>query len=172
MKKVIVLVLVIVLLVSIHGELLAKEKRGAELLIQKKDGEEVRGELIAVKQNSLLLLDSVLKTDVSVHIGGIKVIIIMQKSKAVGGLLIGGALGALLGYMSYQPSVGFTIDFGRGGTTLVAGLMGGGIGAAIGALLGIDEKIQIEGKSAGEIRGTLEHLRQKARIPLSTISQN
>ena len=172
MKKVIALILVLSLLVSIHGELLAKEKRGAELQIQKKDGEEVRGELIAIKQNSLLILDSVLKTDLSVDIDEIKVIIIMKISKALVGVIVGGALGALLGYMSYQPSVGFTIDFGRGGTTLVAGLMGGGIGAAIGALLGIDEKIQIEGKSAGEIRGTLEHLRQKARIPLSTMSQN
>jgi len=167
MKKVIALILVLSLLVSIHGELLAKEKRGAELLIQKKDGEDVRGELIAIKQNSLLILDSVLKTDLSVDIGEIKVIIIMKISKAVGGLLVGGALGALLGFMANSaPSKGWGgLNLGRGGNTVVGGLMGGGIGAAIGAFGGIDEKIQIEGKSAGEIRGTLEHLRQKARVP-------
>lgn len=165
MKKVFTSILVLSLLVSIHGELLAEEKRGAELLIQKKDGEDVRGELIAIKQNSLLILDSVLKTDLSVDIDEIKIVIIMKKTKALVGVIVGGALGALLGYMSYQPSVGFTLDFGRGGTSLVAGFMGGGIGAAIGALSGIDENIQIEGKSKIEIRGTLEHLRQESRVP-------
>ena len=138
MKKVFALILVLSLLVSIHGELLAKEKRGAELQIQKKDGEEVRGELIAIKQNSLLILDSVLKTDLSVDIDEIKVIIIMKISKALVGVIVGGALGALLGFMTNSaPSKGFTIDYGRGGNTVVGGVLGRSFGLAIGALGGL-----------------------------------
>jgi hypothetical protein len=36
----------------------AEEKRGATLIIQKKDGQQVKGELIAVKENSLLLKEA------------------------------------------------------------------------------------------------------------------
>ena len=54
-KKSIALFLVISLLALI-GNLLAKERRGAKLIIQKKDDQQVKGKLITVKQNSLLLL--------------------------------------------------------------------------------------------------------------------
>jgi len=57
MKKIIPLFLVFSLL-ALSGNLLAKERRGAELIVQKKDGQQVRGELITVKEHSLLLLDS------------------------------------------------------------------------------------------------------------------
>ena len=35
----------------------AKERKGADLIIQRTDGTQVRGELIAVKEKSLLLLE-------------------------------------------------------------------------------------------------------------------
>ncbi len=35
--------------------LMAKERRGADLVVQKKEGRQVKGELITVKENSLLL---------------------------------------------------------------------------------------------------------------------
>ena len=54
-KKFIALFLVISLLV-LTGNLLAKERRRAKLIIQKKDDQQVKGKLITVKQNSLLLL--------------------------------------------------------------------------------------------------------------------
>jgi hypothetical protein len=72
--------------------LYAKEKRGAKLLITKKDGGKIEGELIAVKPNSLLLLNTEGK-DVPVYIEEIKVIkIVYKKLGVVGGTLVG-ALG-------------------------------------------------------------------------------
>jgi hypothetical protein len=51
--------LLVLALLSLNGISFAKDrKKGAELLIQKNDGELIRGELIAVKPDSLLILGS------------------------------------------------------------------------------------------------------------------
>jgi len=55
----------------------AKEKRRAKLVITKKNGQQIEGELLTVKPNSLLLLDTEGK-DVSVAIANIKVIRIVK----------------------------------------------------------------------------------------------
>jgi len=61
--------LFIAIFVFISGNIGAiGRKHGDELMIQKRDGLDVRGELIAVKQNSLLLLESDSSADVSVGI--------------------------------------------------------------------------------------------------------
>ena len=94
-------------LIMLSANLYAKERRGATLIITKKDGQQIKGELITVKPNSLLLLDTEGK-DVSVDIADIKVIRIVKKSKVLQGLgfglLIGAGLGALNGaVMSKDP---------------------------------------------------------------------
>ncbi len=166
MKKFISLFLVFSILV-LSGNLYAKERKGADLMIQKNDGTQVRGELIAVKQNSLLLLDRESGADVAVGIGDAKVITIVKKSKAllgVGlGLLLGGGLGSLYGtstdtYDSDLRPLAFIV-YGGGGAALGA-LVGGFFGASAGK----DEIIQIEGKSDPEIQENLEKLRKQARI--------
>jgi hypothetical protein len=92
----------VLLLVALSADLSSKERRGADLRILKKDGSQTQGELIAVRQDSLLLLDSSKATDVSIDIPDIKTIKILKKSKTllgVGlGLVIGGAAGTLAGY--------------------------------------------------------------------------
>ena len=55
MKKIISVFLIFALVVLITP-VTAKEKRGAELVVLKRDGMQIRGELITVKENSLLLL--------------------------------------------------------------------------------------------------------------------
>jgi len=158
MKKFTALFLVFSLL-SLSGNLYAK-KKGAELIIQKKDGGQLKGELIAVKPNSLLLLDTEGK-DVSVGIADIKIIRIVKKSevllRALLGIPVGFLIGAMVGRMSDE-------EFG--------GLTGAGIGIPIGvlygvisgAVAGIDKTIRIEGMSDLEIEEALDKLRKKARI--------
>ncbi|MFB0519792.1 MAG: hypothetical protein ACETWC_11000 [Acidobacteriota bacterium] len=58
----------------------AGANRRAKLVITKKDGQQIEGELITVKPNSLLLLDTEGK-DVSVAIANIKVIRMVKKSR-------------------------------------------------------------------------------------------
>ena len=116
MKKFMSMFLVFSIL-ALSIPLTAKEKKGADLIIQKTDGTQVRGELIAVKENSLLLMERESGADVSVDIEDIKFIDIVKKSKTVTGLLIGGAIEAFVGYMTYSKpkSEGWiNFDFGPG----------------------------------------------------------
>ena len=80
MRKTVAVLLVFSLLL-ISGRLYA-EKKGAEIVIHKMDDQQVKGELIAVKQNSLLLKESGSGVDVSVRVGDIRKVTIVKKSKA------------------------------------------------------------------------------------------
>jgi hypothetical protein len=156
-------------LMMLSANLYAKERRGAKLIITKKDGQQISGELITVKPNALLLLDTEGK-DVSVDISNIKVIRIVKKSKVwtgagLGFLICGGGT-ALYTHLFFKEN-------GEGELkhifTALLGLIGGAAGALaggfIGASAGTDKTIQIEGRPDLEIRETLEYLGKKARVP-------
>jgi hypothetical protein len=160
-------------LVMLSGNLYAKERRGAKLVITKKDGQQIRGELITVKPNSLLLLDAEEK-DVSIDIRDIKVIRIVKKSKVLKGiglgLLIGGGTGALIGFSGGVDSDVFLASTSTAAEkALLGGIAFGALGLLIGGIVGLASKgektIQIENMTDSEIQKTLDKLRKKARIP-------
>ena len=154
MKKFIALFLVFSIL-AISSNLYAKERRGADLVITKKDSQQVKGELIAVKENSLLLLDSESGADVSIDIADIRIIRIVKKG-ALYGLLVGVGSGLLAGISSkINEEDSFLIVF------LVYGIL---IGLPVALIAGKDKTIQIEGNSDSEIKEALEYLRKKARV--------
>ena len=150
------------------------ERRQGDLIITKKDGHKIEGELITVKENSLLLLDTEGK-DVSVGIADIKVIKIVKKSSSLLGVVIGGAIGGGIGLYgmasAYNASVARGEDGGLipcillGSIVVPAALaIGGAFGGGIGALVGKDETIYFTGMTDSEIQKTLDKLRKKARI--------
>ena len=160
--------------------LIAKERRGADLVIQKTDGQQVKGELIAVKQNSLLLKESESGVDVSVSLSDTKIITINNKSQALEwggiGFLIGGSMGAtiscvvgtaLLFYYPLESEESVVEEYYEYAlpSALAGGVIGALIGVMTGASAGKDKTVQIEGKSDSEIKQTLEELRKKARVP-------
>lgn len=169
MKKAISLFLVFSILL-LSGNMFAKEKRGADLLIYEIEGNKVRGELIAVKKNSLLLLERFTGVDVTVDVEDVEVIKIMGKSRALQGGIIGGLLGGIVGYL-IGGSQG-----DEGGFVPISKSMAGGIGAAIcgaigtlagvglGTALRVDSTIHIQNKSKSEIQEILKKLRKKARV--------
>jgi hypothetical protein len=161
-KKLISLVLVFSLMM-LSVNLFAKERRGAKLIITKKDGQQIEGELITVKPNSLLLLDTEGK-DVSVGIADIKVIRVVKKSKgARTGFLIGGGLALIVGLGQIGAEVhGFIPSFIDG--LIFFALPGALIGVIIGAVAGKDKTIQLEGMTDSEIQEAMDKLRKKARI--------
>jgi hypothetical protein len=160
-------------LLTLSANLYAK-KRGAWLIVTKKDGRQTEGELITVKPDSLLLLDNVGR-DVSIDIADIRVIRIVKKSKASLGAKIGGVAGTISG-ITFAAIMDASLGEGESGPIygyilfgvigLAAGALAGGlIGALIGAVASEDETIQIEGMTDfHEFREALEHLRKKARI--------
>ncbi len=154
-------------LVALSGNLIGSERKGVNLDIQKIDGQKVMGELVTVKPDSLLILDSE-GVDVSVDIKDVKTIKVLKKSKGyelgLAGFLVGAGYSGIAhsgtrkdqeGEEATQHFVFKTIAIG--GITALAGII-------IGMALGIDKTIKIEGKSDVEIDAVLEKLSKKARI--------
>jgi len=178
MKEFISLFLMVSVLV-LTEYMVAKDRKGAELTVQKKNGQQVEGELIIIKQEALLLLERGSGIDVSVDIRDIEALVINKKSKALSGIgigfLIGACSGALIGFEARdteQPSGWFnptpfwyTAQFKAALFGALVGVLGAIIGGTIGVGLGEDEAIEIGGKSDSEIREILEKLRKKSRIP-------
>lgn len=164
MKKIIALVLVISFIVAVPGDLVARERRGAELIIETKD-DHYKGELIAVKKNSLLILESDSGLDVSIEKDKIKRIRVIK----IGILLLSGSLGAIIGHSLGGGSISAPIFFSKE-WGIVFGLVGGlALGILIISIIKTTENsyetIQIEGKPEAEIEDILEKLSKKALIP-------
>lgn len=165
MKKFIALFLVFSLMM-LSVNLYAKEKRGAKLIIAKKDGQQVEGELITVKEDSLLLLDIEGK-DVSVGIENIKVIRIVKRSSTLGGAIVGFLVGGVVCISTLISSRTPLHELKR--RILIVGLFGGALGLIVGIGIakgsaGKDKTIKIEGTNESEIKKTLDKLRKKARV--------
>lgn len=175
MKKLIVSSLVISIL-FLSGNMLAQGRKGADLIIQKRNGQQIRGELIAVKNNSLVLMERKSGADVTADVNEIRIIVVARKSKAligvVSGVLIGGISGALIGsavaekkgteLFDISPMINTTLYSTLVG--VIGAIIGGGIGGALGAGAGKPETIQLTGKLDSEIREILKILRKKARV--------
>jgi hypothetical protein len=154
----------IVLLLIMPGNVSAKERRGAELVVTRLDGSQVSGELIAVKPNSLLLLNNVGK-DESIDLAGIKSVRIVRRSRA--GLFagIGGAAGA---------AVGASVGLYKGGGDDESGpasIRGGAVYGALGALAGwladsmvnSDTHFTVAGKAPEAVAGFWDKLQAYSR---------
>jgi hypothetical protein len=151
-----------ILMLVLPGSLVAREKRGASIVVTFKDGHFAEGELIAVKPDSLLLLA---EKDEAVALAEVRSIRVVRKSQALVGGLCGLAAGiaatALLAsdtdYGPFQSSVSVLM-----GTVFISS--GVGLGAGAGALAGKDKVFRLEGMSESERRTALIYLRKKARI--------
>ena len=154
---------------SLFNGLESGSKRGAEIVVQKNDGGQIHGELIAVKKTSLLLLETESGRDVSVDVNAIEIVHILKGPKtglgAISGFLVGGAVGV--------AATGKNKDCGQcpdsSGRSIVGGALLGGVGALIGALIGSasrgsNEILVLKGLPQEELDARLEEIRSKARI--------
>jgi hypothetical protein len=148
-------------IMALYTNLLAYEKRGSQLVVEKLDRRRVFGELIAVRGHSLLLLSD--GGDVSINLHEVKAIKIGRKSKTWLGAAIGFSLGT--GYAIYDLSDEGALLRGYVIWPLVAGGALALVGAGLGSMFGVDKSIQIEGKTEKETKQILEDLRKKARVP-------
>jgi hypothetical protein len=169
----------IIILTVFPSDLLTKGRQGAKLQIQKTDNTYLTGELIAVKKESLLLVDSDTAADISVALDDIEVIEILKKPKVLFGagigLIFGAAVGTASGFIlgDDEPRSGDEQgDFKTRSASEKAlinsimfgliGLIGGGI---VGADLGKTETIYFSDLTPEEKTETLQKLSSKARIP-------
>ena len=154
----------LLVLFSLPAPLLAREKRGADLVVTKFDGSQVSGELIAVKRDSLLLLGLDGK-DESVGVADIAIIRIVRRSKAWQGLLYGFVPGAVGGAIWGSQN---TDDMGvLGGIMggLVVGAASALVGFAAGVGAGLDSEISFAGMPESAANKILARLSRQAREP-------
>jgi hypothetical protein len=162
---------------------LTKDRRGAEVKVRFLDGRIVRGELITVKPDSLLILDKYTGMDTSVELENIREVLIVKKSKFLKGaglgLLIGSAGGGLLGYalgddpdpsppedfFSFPFSFSFSAEEKALGLGIFFGLISMIAGGFAGAGAGTDQPIMLYDSSRLLLELNLEKLRRQSRIP-------
>jgi len=153
----------------LSAELIAQDRQGALILVKKVDGQRIEGELIAVEQKSLLILDRKVNERATVELDDINFIKIIGKDNAMkmgGSIGIGALLGSLIG--ASIGIAGTTTELGA----IFFGAIGGAIGIVVGLILGITvgvglstgEKYQIEGKPEAYKNRILNILRKMDRV--------
>jgi hypothetical protein len=152
----------------LFNSLEAGTKQGAMIVVQKNNGHQIQGELIAVRKKSLILLNSESGVDTSIDVSEIEIIHILKGPKtglgAISGFLVGGAVGTVAaGKSSNCGECPNSIS-----RNILGGVLLGGFGALIGALIGStagnNEIIIFQGLSQEELDMELGKLRSKARI--------
>jgi hypothetical protein len=158
-----------------NGMLFAKkEKPGATIVVQKKDGLTVKGELLEVKNGTLTLLIFENAAKVDIRLDELSNVRIEKKSaflKGLGiGILVGAAAGAIGGFFSGDddPSGPWDISAYSAGEKALGfgvslGAVGGVIGGGIGALKGIDKTITLDGLAPHKLRRVEAKLASLAR---------
>jgi hypothetical protein len=149
----------LVIMVSACLPLPARERRGATVEVTMADGNRIKGELLAVKTDALLVYDSAARQGKNIDLQQVTKVRVLKKSKFGEGLLIG--LGVAVGMSVIMQlkknEFGFVFTFIGVGSQL--GLFGG----IIGAVAGIDKKISLAGVSSQDILFNLEQLKLYAR---------
>lgn len=166
--KITALILVISLLM-LSGNLSAAIRKGVKLVIQTTDGQEVVGELVTVKRDSLLLMNAETREDTTVNLSDIDVIVVDNKSLAfemgMGGFLLAGAA-RLVMHSAVEKDKSNT----EGATehqlqdVFFIGAAGGVAGVIFGLVAGINKTIQIQGESEADIKTAMAKLSKKARV--------
>lgn len=167
-EKLTVLILVLSLVI-LSANLSAAVRKGVNITISKTSGEEVSGELITVKRDSLLLLDLETETDITVNLNVIDLIKVNNKSLMFE-MGLGFGLLAAAARLSLHSTLEKDLANTEGATEhqvqeiWLWGVVGVGAGILAGAVFGIDKSIQIQGKSDAAIQSALEKLSKKARV--------
>jgi len=156
----------------------ARDREGAQVIVTMKDWSNVQGELLAVQDNNLILMDSS-AVGITASLADVRSIKVIKKGtvlKGIGlGLAVGAITGALAGASSYEghvPGEGWIplIWFSRGqlafGGAVVFGVIGGALGGTIGAAAH-RRTFAINGESAFKIKETVAKLRKLARERIS-----
>jgi hypothetical protein len=127
-NKIIVTALIFTMFVALANQPLpAKERRGSTIEVTMTDGSKIKGELLAVKADALLVYDSAARQGKNIDLRQVTKVRVLKKSKFGQGLLIG--LGVAVGMsviQSKKNEFGFVFTFiGIGSqTALFGGIIG------------------------------------------------
>jgi len=134
----------------------AKKRQGSTVVVTLIDGSEVKGELLAVKTDVLLVYDRDAGTGGSIDLRQVDQVKVFKKSKILASLAIGLGIGLALGL---NPEKNVHIDDYWLKISIPSVLIGGILGVG----LSIPEKFFLAGESSRIVRLNLDCLRVYAR---------
>ncbi|MBE0665777.1 MAG: hypothetical protein IH584_08110 [Candidatus Aminicenantes bacterium] len=144
----------------------SRERRGATVEVTMTDGSKVRGELLAVKTDTLLVYDRTAGQGKIIELRQVDRVKVLKKTKFGEGLLIGLVVGVGISFFnSHILKSGMSghesFYFGLGLSVFppITGLCGG----LLGELAGIDKKLSLAGKSFERVQQNLLRLKRHAR---------
>lgn len=170
-RKWIAVLVIITIFLNLPGLAIAKEKKAGNNLIITMDNNQIfEGELLAVHDTVLIILNRSVQNTSHIQIREVEHIHIEKKNKflksAGEGFLVGGMIGAILGFASGNDTDGF-IRFTAAQNALIFGTSLGTIGAAIGGIggviAGIDQSVSIESTSPDKLYLVCNKLKKYAR---------
>ena len=170
-KKFLALIVVFSLVIA-SSPLTAGEKKGANVIVMKKNGQEIIGELILVRKDTLVLMESETTMTIPMNIDEIEEIRILKKSQvfkwaALGSFVLGGsavAIGYIHGSDALEGPDSYTAgDYAKRGL-IIMGLGGLLVGGLIGASKGHDDIIQMAGAPPYKIKIIMSKLNSLARV--------
>ncbi len=155
------------MILGLPGALSAGERRGADIIVSLRSGQSVSGELIAVKPDSLLLLNPA-GNDESIGLADIAAVRVFRKRRpgqaALYGTLLGAAAGGLVGYavapkgMDENPGL-IAAVLGLGGAVL-----GGFVASASRSGTDPGKEFVIAGRPEASVKGVWTELKRLARF--------
>jgi len=163
----------LLLFIQFSAQAYAKEKkRGSTLEIKTTEGKVIHAELLAVKEDRLLLMETYNYQELILPLDEIAHLKIVKSSKFFRGLGMGALSGILLGAtlgMASGDDEGGWFAMSAGEKALLGGAAFGVLGLPIrgiaGAVAGIDESIQVSAYRDEEKVKLVQKLRSHARIP-------
>jgi hypothetical protein len=164
-KKFIATTLTFVLVMALAGlPLPAKERRGSTVEATMTDGSQVKGELLAVKTETLLIYDRDVLQGKSIDLQQVAQVKVLKKSKFFDGLGIGIVIGLVISVnnikrIDRESLMPIFEIVGSFWPVPIAGFSGG----LIGAVCGINQKFSLVEVSSKSVQQNLVRLKRYAR---------
>lgn len=90
--------LALIFFVAVQAPLTARRQHGALVEVQLHGNRLVRGELLRVQPDSLLVYEKTTDRETSIRLDQVRTVRVLRKSKFVPGLILGGGAGFLIGH--------------------------------------------------------------------------
>jgi len=139
----------------------ARERRGSDVVVTLTDGSKIKGEMLAVKTDALLVFDRAAHQGKSIDLGQIARVKVLKTFWGLTGIVFG--LGAGTGLLTLIPPSrsNFYVNEmkGRLKVMMIFTLAGG----VFGAFKSVPTKITLAGESSLSVQQNLEKLRRYAR---------
>jgi hypothetical protein len=152
----------------------SNERRGSRVVVTQTDGNLVRGELLAVKADALLIYDQDSDQAKSIDLQQVTQVRLLKKSKFLTGFVIGAAVG--LGYLIFDLEI--LGNRGKRNTDfqeisyIIYPPFTGLVGGLLGTLTAMSANFSLVGESPERVQQNLERLKcyareQEIQLPLA-----